>query len=514
MNLLYYRIGFASNSSSLHSTWHVGDASQIREHIEDTDFGWDHFVCSTELGIEKYLAAQLKMNLYSVPDIVVYGLIKHLFPRIKVSEIKEMNVDHQSTWSFPMDFHSHDDIFPSFKFIKDLKKYLLKTNAIIIGGNDNESMPDIRSIINYENPQPDEIINATINNYRFNMRNSVCVKDGQVWKIFDRNNGKKMRFSFVDNVEYTKSSEPELIDLIITNKCSHGCPYCYRGCTSEKKEAPLKRIQRFLYSLLNDVCVFEIAIGGGNILEYSQFYELCEFIKNVMETKRTIFNTTINCKDFIDENSEKIINLFSTFRGIAVSVSNTNDVDHVINYLNKHHVKVKKSELTFQCIPELMTYEEIVNLKEQRDQSDSFTTYGITFLGFKHTGRGNSPLYSAAEFEENKEEFRKFINDRSKLDPDDFDTWYKPDIFGIDTELIHNFPELKETQAAWLYDEHEGKFSCCVDLVDNYVLPSSYSEYKDEYKAPITTKRAYYLHEEEQIGECVEAFLEKIYPKF
>jgi hypothetical protein len=99
------------------------------------------------------------------------------------------------------------------------------------------------------------------------------------------------------------------------------------------------------------------------------------------------------------------------------------------------------------------------------------------------------------------------------MDPDELDAWYAPKMFGIDTELIHNFPELKESQASWMYDEYEGKFSCCIDLVDNYVLPSSYSEYKDEYKVPPATKSVY-GNLEIDVSRNVHNFLEEIYPKF
>ncbi len=513
MNLLYYRVGFASNSSSLHSTWHVDDASRIRDIIIDgTDFGWESFVCASKLEIEKYLAAQIKVNIEQrVPEEVVVGLIRQLFPKIKPSEIKEMNVDHQSIWGFPKDFHSRNDIFPSFKFIKDLKKYLTTTNIVIVGGNDNEENPDIRSILGVENPYRDSIISETIGPYGFSMNNAVCVKDGPVWKLFDREAGKKMRFSFVNGVTYEKSSEPELIDLIISNKCSHSCPYCYRGCDKNQKEAPLDRIRGILWKILEYNNVFEIAIGGGNILEYDSFYELCNFINEQSKYYKTVFNTTINWKDFTKENVSKIIKVFSTFRGIAVSVSNAEEIKHVLDYIKENRIGVKRGKLSFQCIPELMTYKEIKEISDQRNNSSM--SYNVTFLGFKHTGRGISPQYSAAEFEKNKDEFRKFIQDIRTMDIDELTSWYAPKMFGIDTELIHNFPELKESQALWMYDEHEGKFSCCIDLVDNYVLPSSYSEYKDEYRVPqINNKKRYGI--ENYIAENVHEFLNKIYPKF
>ncbi len=519
MNLLYYRIGFASNSSSLHSTWHVKDASEVYEYIEDTDFGWNTFVCSTEMGIQKYIAAQIKMNIsYEVPKEATIGFIKHIFPKIKVAEIKEMDVDHQSRWELPRDFFGKTGVFPSIKFIKALEKYLIKTNGIIIGGNDNSDQEDVCKLLNVDCAFPDRLISETIYNSKFASSNTVCIKDKGVWKLFNKSNGCKIRFSFNDDgVIYEKSSSPELIDLIISNKCSHGCPYCYRGCTPEKEEAPINRVEFFIRDLLRETPVFEIAIGGGNILEYSSFFDLCDFISDYNNESyhfNTIFNTTLSWKDFTKENTYKIYKLFESFRGIAISVSKASEIKYVLEYLKKYHVKFYRGALSFQCIPELMTGEELIKIAEQRE--NKFGNYHITFLGFKHTGRGNSPQYSAAEFEKNKDGFRQFLQYMKKKANDNewFDD-YLYERFGVDTELIHNFPEIKETQKSWMYSEHEGKFSCCVDLVDGYVLPSSYTPYSDEYKVPeipTPVKRVYTT--EDSIASMTEIFLRENFPKF
>ena len=517
MNLLYYREGFASNSSSLHSTWHVEDSSKIEDEIQDTNFGWDHFVCASRLGIQKYLAAQLLVNIRGrIPDEAIIGLIRTLYPKIKPSEIKEMDVDHQSIWMLPRDFYSKNDVFPSLKFLKDLEKYLVRSNAVIIGGNDNEDAVDPRIILGVDNVRPDNLLSETIHEYAFS-DDTVCVKDGKVWKIFDRFNGRKLRFSFVDNVSYKKSSSPELIDLIISNRCSHNCPYCYRGCTSDKNEASIDLVKNTIRKILYGNPVFEIAIGGGNIVEYSKLFELCEFIKEYDKNPygiSTVFNTTINFRDFKPENALKISEIFNTFCGIAVSVSNDNEIEKVFDFIISNNVHVGRNSLSFQMIPELMKYDDLVSVLKTREQYHR--SYKITFLGFKHTGRGKADQYSAAEFESNKEEFRKFLKYiRKRINDDDswFMEWEFPKTFGIDTELIHNFPEIKETQASWMYTEEEGKFSCCIDLVDRYILPSSYTEYKDEYKVPKINKR-FYGNESDEIANNVQIFLDKIYPKF
>ena len=83
MKLLNYRLGFASNSSSLHSTWHVENINEIRDEIEDMHFSWGHFVCSSRENIRRYLASQYISNiLEKVPNDVIIAVMKNFFPEI------------------------------------------------------------------------------------------------------------------------------------------------------------------------------------------------------------------------------------------------------------------------------------------------------------------------------------------------------------------------------------------------------------------------------------------------
>ena len=520
MNLLYYRIGFASNSSSMHSTWHIDDPKKIRDSIDSMEFEWDTFICASRSAIRKYIAAQLIMNMgRRVPDIVIAGIIRFLYPEIKVSSYYNhgritADVDHQSIWFFPKELHERTHIFPSFAFVKDIEEYLIRTKCVIVGGNDNideDELPDFRTLFKCSSPTRDMVLRDVATEHNIT---GVCVKDGKVWKTFDRQTGKKIRFSFENNVEYKKSTHPELIDLIISNRCSHGCPYCYRGCTSEEKIADIQTVKQALSNIANYLDTFEVAIGGGNIVEYPYLKELCEYIKKDIHPEGTIVcNTTLNWKDFTDENAEKIKLIFSTFRGVAVSISSKNQIEKVVDYRIEKGIPYKNinAKMSFQCIPELMTYDEIMSIIF--DKQLRKIPYSVTFLGFKHTGRGNSPEYSAADFESRKEAFRKFINEIPKLRKNEefyetsWDDGMYPRAIGVDTQLIKNFPELKKTQEPWCYSEEEGKFSCCIDLVSGYILPSSFSKYNEEYKLK---KSDYERYKKFKIAEAIDL----IYPKF
>ena len=302
--------------------------------------------------------------------------------------------------------------------------------------------------------------------------------------------------------------------MIISNKCSHDCPYCYRNCTPSGEEADINIVKEFISYITLNHSIFEIAIGGGNIVEYTYLEELCDVIESCHANplkSGTVFNTTLNWKDFKDENIERIKLIFETFRGIAISVSNMDEAGKVFEFMDKHKIQAKREQLTFQCIPELMRYEDLVELVQQRKYMVSNIPLRVTFLGFKHTGRGNSSLYSAAEFEEKKNEFRKFIaNSKEIFDQPNWWTYCR--VCGVDTQLISNFPELKKTQESWAYTEEEGKFSCCVDAVSKYVLPSSYSEYKDKYKVENAVPRGW-RNSSDQVNLLILALI-KLFPKF
>ncbi len=482
MKLLNYRLGFAANSSSLHSTWHVEDIQDIQDEIESMQFEWNAFVCSSKENIRRYLASQYIANIIDIiPDEIIFFIINNLFSEISEDEYYQYDeyidekritalVDHQSLLTLPHDYITKNKHFPSIKFLKDIEEYLIRTKSVIIGGNDNEDLVNIDDIIPQHQKRHSEFYLNHLTEIG-ETKNVVCLKDGKVWKVFNQNNGEKIRFSFEDNVRYDKSDTPELVDLIITNKCHMGCPYCYRGCTPSGKHADIGFVKDIIRSLENkNLHVFEVAIGGGDILEYPQLGELCAYISYNKENK-IVFNTTLNCQSFTIENFERIKLVLNSFTGIAISVKSIEDIQSVITYTRRCFDVNSKWRISFQCIPELMSYDELRKIIDKGGNN-------ITFLGFKHTGRGSSSEFSAAAgFEENKKPFRKIVQDIHKKHL--FCRW-----FGVDTELLKNFPELKKTQAEWAYTEGEGKFSCCIDAVDGYVLPSSYSEYKDEYKFP------------------------------
>ncbi len=124
MKLLNYRLGFAANSSSLHSTWHVEDIQDIQDEIESMQFEWNAFVCSSKENIRRYLASQYIANIIDIiPDEIIFFIINNLFSEISEDEYYQYDeyidekritalVDHQSLLTLPHDYIPKNKHFP------------------------------------------------------------------------------------------------------------------------------------------------------------------------------------------------------------------------------------------------------------------------------------------------------------------------------------------------------------------------------------------------------------------
>lgn len=147
----------------------------------------------------------------------------------------------------------------------------------------------------------------------------------------------------------------ENIDLKITNKCTGtNCPYCHEGSGPNGKYSDILN-EKFIETL-NPYT--ELAIGGGNVLEYP---DLIPFLQRLKELK-VIPNITINQFHF-ENNIELINNLIKEklIYGIGISLTSPtrnfislirqypNAVIHVINgiingyefeKLYDHHLKI------------------------------------------------------------------------------------------------------------------------------------------------------------------------------
>ncbi|MDR1541270.1 MAG: radical SAM protein [Clostridiales bacterium] len=69
---------------------------------------------------------------------------------------------------------------------------------------------------------------------------------------------------------------PELADISISNHCTKGCGFCYRGSGDNGSFMPLESYESVLDALTSPVygSVFQVALGGGEPLEHPAFLDI------------------------------------------------------------------------------------------------------------------------------------------------------------------------------------------------------------------------------------------------
>lgn len=70
-----------------------------------------------------------------------------------------------------------------------------------------------------------------------------------------------------------KTAAPELVDISVTDFCSIGCAFCYRGSTTQGQHATLEHLD-WIARQLARAGVFEVALGGGEITQHPHFLEV------------------------------------------------------------------------------------------------------------------------------------------------------------------------------------------------------------------------------------------------
>lgn len=165
------------------------------------------------------------------------------------------------------------------------------------------------------------------------MKNWVKYQNGNYTVSLDLTTGTKIR---ENNLDFFDAEFPESADVKVTNKCSNGCSFCHEGSTKDGKHSDA------LHSPVWDSFhpYSEIALGGGNLMEYPDLVPLLERLN----TLKLVPNITVHQTDF--ENSFDLIKSLSDKKlvyGVGVSLNHAtpefiekmkqipNGVIHVIN---------------------------------------------------------------------------------------------------------------------------------------------------------------------------------------
>lgn len=402
-----------------------------QKNYSSMEFGWSNFILTTDEEKMRYLAAQLNgmINRQIIYDITGVDIS---------NDYKAENygyVDHQSRWVFPYDYNSDTR---SVEFILDLKKWLLQPNLVILGGNDNSYDFEKFSVVGYELPIAD--LPGQL----------VCRKDSNGYVLFNQYNGTKFRIEFENNKVSDLVPSPELVDVKITNFCDHikaPCwKYCYQGSNNKGHHANIESIKNIV-SVLSEMKIFEVALGGGETTKHPQFIDILKLFNDA----GIVPNFTSRSLDWYKDR-EKI---FPLIGGMAFSVSSIDDV----NAIAEQDWGQNKRKVNFQIVHGTISKKELRNVLNKISEFNYEAS--ITFLKYKSVGRGNKQKYSF--------NIVKFIQKYAE------NVWMK---FGIDTPLANEYRGslIQSRINSRLYDIEEGITSCYIDAVSQLIGKSSYCE--------------------------------------
>lgn len=163
--------------------------------------------------------------------------------------------------------------------------------------------------------------------------NLKTYQNGNYRVIFDISCGTKIR---ENDLDFFDAEFPESADVKITNRCSNGCSFCHEGSTKDGKHSDA--LHSPVWESFHPYT--EVALGGGNLMEYPDLVPLLERLK----TLKLIPNITVHQWDF-EKNFDLIKKLSNEklIYGLGVSLDKVtpefidkmkqfpNGVIHVIN---------------------------------------------------------------------------------------------------------------------------------------------------------------------------------------
>lgn len=248
--------------------------------------------------------------------------------------------------------------------------------------------------------------------------------------------GSKSRKNDLDNLtpEFAES-----MDVMITKKCSQGCPFCYEGCSPDGHH--MKFDVKFM-DQLNLHPFTEIAING-NDMDFEDFDELLKYLKS----RRVFTNVTFHMDQFW-KNHKRIAKYMreGLIFAIGISVNSTPSQE----FLNE----VKKiRNCVIHTVNGLLDVDTLRMLKGLK----------VLVLGYKNTGRGVQYANRKSKIiRQNQIELNAWI-------PKAFESkWFKT--FIVDNLAISQLPSIRESisDKEWSesYMGDEGSYTFYIDLVD------------------------------------------------
>src|SRR5690606_1808443 len=458
------RYGFATNSSSTHSIVVFKTKKNVPDNTYGSDFGWDFFTAGTERAKRQYLgqiAKQGFMRVHSLEDEDA-ALIASKWAGQSIDP--HGYIDHQSIIALPVKSNGNN-ISLRKEFFDDFLNFALKPNVAILGGNDNteEEHPlmndDVMvSTSRYKDSEVGNIgLQFFVEHNEKNLRAQYS-KHGKFGTVFDNESGQKIRLSFVEDSDASKSYATELVDIKITNYCEEGCVYCYQGSTTKGLHGETRFIIETIRSL-GSLDTFEVAIGGGEPTEHPDLLEILDACES-NDIKPSI--STRN-EDWIIENFDKIKSIIG-----AVGLS-VDSVDVCKNKLTKLKLYIDRGiRINVQVAVGSCTEQDLIDIMKACKEYN----VSVLLLGWKETHRGKTAKRHDVDL---YRVMQSFQGEPFKYPGGETHTpWDGPSV-GFDTLLVNETQAwLAEFGSPWMFTTKDGAHSMYIDCVTQKMGRSSY----------------------------------------
>lgn len=151
------------------------------------------------------------------------------------------------------------------------------------------------------------------------MKEVIGVYQNGNYRLTFLSDGTKIRFTQDDEFLPVR---PESMDVKLTNRCDKGCQYCHEASTPDGEHGDIINDNFFLTMKPYT----EIAIGGGNVLEYPDLVKVLEMCKE----RKIIVSMTVN-QDHFMKNKEFLSELRDQKLIYGLGISLVYPTDEFIN---------------------------------------------------------------------------------------------------------------------------------------------------------------------------------------
>lgn len=444
MQIHNIRYGFATNSSSSHSIVLLPGARTSTDECDgDQEYGWGAFTLADEQSKMEYLGQLLLSQFGDKSERLGFA------SELTGVALHEGYIDHQSVLVLPKLPTGELNV----EFAQDLKRYLLRDDVVILGGNDNSG----------EHPMSEVGKLTPASQIPDHGGTWTARKDpAGFWTLFCARDGRKVRLSFDDGVDAGKSSLPELVDLKITDFCAFGCKYCYQGSTVDGKHADFRYLKKAIVALGSIGC-FEVAIGGGEPTAHPRFLDILRLcVSNGVSPSFSTRNLA-----FVKKHAKQLQEI--GIKAVGFSVDSQDGAMAALTGLSDLGLNVVLQLAHGSCSAE--ETKSIMDLATEANRT-------VLLLGFKRVGRGL--VYSEQPFD-----LSGVLN--QYIGKSRWGGWGGPSL-SFDTVMVQNMRPWLETHTNSIYwTAQDGDHSMYIDAVTKSAGANSYTTNLDPITGDIET---------------------------